>query len=83
MTLNARPHWMPARAWNHFKHRDGHHVVVVIDALKHGNYTRFINHGRRGNVGKPSQTGIFTARVLIRAGDELVYDYGFDPSLGP
>lgn len=54
----------------------------VIDALKQGNHTRFINHDSEGNcesTGAICQDEVYIiirAKRAIKAGEQLLYDYG-------
>ena len=57
---------------------------MVVDATKHGNHLRYINHSETPNcyvcamfVGSRVRLGVYTDRdEFIAAGQELFYDYG-------
>ncbi len=61
-------------SWNYY----------VIDALRMGNQTRFINHSDRPNLqpicicDRRLLHIVFIAKVAIKAGEQLTYDYGRD-----
>ena len=55
---------------------------IVIDGLIGGNESRFINHSvRHANVEPAIERGRiwFYANRDIDGGEELLFDYGFDP----
>jgi len=56
---------------------------LVVDGLIGGNESRFINHSAtKANVEPAIERGRiwFYANRDIEAGEELLFDYGFDPS---
>lgn len=63
---------------------EGRRSSFVIDAEKHSNHTRFINHSYRANLEPVSiycdglVHVILYAREAIEAGEQLCYDYGKD-----
>ena len=57
----------------------------AIDGLVGGNESRFINHCLEPNLGAEEEgsTMFFYALRNIASGEELTYDYGFDPKTAP
>lgn len=56
--------------------------MIVIDGLIGGNEGRFINHSaKKGNIEPAIERGAiwFYANRDIDSGEELLFDYGFDP----
>lgn len=58
-------------------------LEMVVDATKHGNHLRYINHSETPNgfvcamfVGSRVRLGIYTTDQFIAKGQELFYDYG-------
>jgi SET domain-containing protein len=53
-----------------------------VDGIVGGNESRFINHSRQPNVGALREHGwhvVFYSLDDIAEGEELTFDYGFDP----